>query len=445
MLTVNEVAKRLGVSVCSAYRFIRSGSLPSYKIGFKDRVDEKDLEEFLAQRRRRRAPALLTNPPARLIDRSKGGKMAAVKAGRRNRFGRAYQRKPGGRWTIDFYGPQGRVQRVVKWANSRQEAQEAKRKAIFEAFLGKEEDKGERVTFDKLSEMYVTDYAAVNKKSWKTDAGFLEGMREFFKGRFADSITAQDIEKFKAKKKSEVKLSSVNRYLVILSKLFNCGIQWGYLKLNPCKGVKKFSEQPFRRTRVLSPEEEEALLKAAGPGYLKSMIRVMLNTGLRRKELLQLTWENVDFKKRRLVIRETKTSRSLYVPMNELVVQELKGLYRAGKHDGPVFRNPRTGKAFVDVKRSFSGACLRGSVKNFQLRDLRRTFGTRLGESGVEAVTCSELLGHKSLTTTRTYLMTDAERKAEAVERLVKRKAPVSDKSVTKSNGLLVNNVFSVN
>ena len=374
--------------------------------------------------------------------------MAASKQGRRNfSFGSIYQRSRGGRWTIDFRGPSGRVQRVIKWANSRQEAQEALRKAILEAHLGKDEGERERVTFNKLSEIYVRDWAKTNKLgSWKSDVSYLKNMKAFFKDRFADSISSQEVEQYKAKRRSDgAKLSTVNRCISILSRLFNCGVSWGYLRLNPCKGVKKFPEQPFRRTRVLDRAEEGRLMTAAGPGYLKSMILILNNTGLRRKELFQLTWETVDFKRMRLFVKESKTSRTRYVPMNELVVEELKGLYRIRKDDGQVFKNPDTGKAFVDIKRSFSGACRRAGIKSLLLLDLRRTFATRLLEAGVDIVTCSELLGHTSLVTTRIYTMTDPKRKAEAVELLVEKRAPAGDDLVTNLNGLLVTHGFSVN
>ena len=276
--------------------------------------------------------------------------------------------------------------------------------------------------------MYVTDWAKVNKKSWKTDVSYLTAIKTFFKGRFADTITSQDVEKFKAKLRSEdIKLSTVNKCLQILSKLFNCGISWGYLKLNPCKGVKKFSEQSFRRTRVLSREEERKLMTEAGPGYLSSMILIFLHTGLRRKELFQLTWEDVDFEKKRLYIRETKTNRSRYVPMNALVAQELEGLYRTRKDDGLVFRNEETEKAFVDIRRAFYGACRRAGVKNLLLLDLRRSFATRLLEGGADIISVQQILGHALIIQTQTYTMTDPERKAEAVELLVEKEASVSD------------------
>ncbi len=373
--------------------------------------------------------------------------LATSKSRRRFSNGCTFQRRPGGHFTIDFRGPSGqRIQRVIKWATNWQEAQEALRKAVLEAHLGRDGGNGRKVKFEELAKMYLRDWAATNKRSWRTDASYLKGLKKFFKNRNADTITPQDIEQYKTKRRAErVKLTTVNRCLQILSKLFNCGMSWGYLRVNPCKGVKKYPEQPFRRTRVMSREEEAHLMEAVGPGYLRSMILVLLNTGLRRKELFQLTWDAVDIERRQLYIKETKTFRSRHVPMNELVVQELQNLYRSRKDDGLVFKNPDTGKAFVDIRRAFYGACRRAKIGGLLLLDLRRTFATRLLERGADIITVQQLLGHTSVSTTMIYTMSDPMRKLEAVELLVGKNAPSGDRLVTSSRALLVNNVFSVN
>jgi integrase len=321
------------------------------------------------------------------------------------------------------------------------------RKAVLEAHLGRDGGgNGRKVKFEELAKMYLRDWAVTNKRSWRTDASYLKGMKKFFKDRNADTITPQDIEQYKTKRRAEkVKLTTVNRCLQIMSKLFNCGISWGYLRANPCKGVKKYPEQPFRRTRVMSGEEEARLMEALGPGYLKSMILLFLNTGLRRKELFQLAWDAVDLERRRLYIKETKTFRSRHVPMNEIVVQELQSLYRTRKDDGLVFKNPETGKAFVDIRRAFYGVCRRAKIGGLLLLDLRRAFATRLLERGADIITVQQLLGHTSVSTTMIYTMSDPKRKLEAVELLVGNKAPGCDGLVTTAGTLLVNNVFSVN
>ena len=261
----------------------------------------------------------------------------------------------------------------------------------------------------------------------------------------ADQITSRDIERLKAELKAHrLRLTTVNKYIQILSKLFNCGVSWGFQTQNPCRGVKRFSESPFRRTRVLTRDEEERLLKALCP-HLGVMVTVFLNTGLRRKELFRLHWQDVDFEKRQLYIRETETFRPRYVPMNNTVSGIMQGLYQVRRDDGLVFRNPETRKAYVDIRRGFYAACRRAGIKNLLLLDLRRTFATRLLEAGADIISVKELLGHTSVTTTQIYRMSSSERKMEAVSLLVPKKREESDSLVTKPEGLLVNGVFSVN
>jgi integrase len=123
------------------------------------------------------------------------------------------------------------------------------------------------------------------------------------------------------------------------------------------------------------------------------MVRIFLNTGLRRQELFKLTWDDVDFRRRQLYIRETKTSKSRYIPMNETVCTELRELNRNRKGEGLVFKSPKTGKGFVDIRRAFYGACRRAKIRNLLLLDLRRTFATRLLEAGADIITVQQLLG----------------------------------------------------
>jgi len=371
-------------------------------------------------------------------------------------YGAIYQRKTKGgkiRWAIDYYdSKKKRIQRVVKNAQTKEEAvvalQNAVKKEFFQAQGNKETQKP--LNFEELADLYIEDYAKVNKKSWKTDLGYLKGMREFFKGRLIDSITPLDVEQYKAKRiEGGVGLTTVNKCLQILSKLFNCGISWGYLQKNPVKGVKKYAEDPFRRKRVLGLEEEKKLFEAIGPRYLSSMVKIFLNTGLRRKELFQLRAEDCDFENRHLYIRETKTSRTRYVPMNEVVFQKLRLIIPDGKKEGLVFVNPETGKPFVDIRRAFCGACRRAGIKNFLLLDLRRTFATRLLEKGVDIITVQHLLGHTSVTTTQIYTMTNQEEKKRAVSLLEGKKEekplPICDTGKRGEKIIFPNYSFSIN
>ncbi len=415
LLTVKEAASYLRVSESTVYRLCSCGLFPHIKKSFGIRIKHHDLEEWLGQDKRKAALVdnilrnVLTNLPPLVIDKAKRGKeMARATKSRHNYgYGAVYIRrtKAGNiRFYIDYYGKnRKRIQKLVKSATSWEDALLALQNAIKEEFLqGKVTQEEKRpIYFVELADLYTEDYAKVNKKSWKTDVSYIKGMREHFKDKLINSITPQDVEQYKKKRiKEGVKLTTVNKCLQILSKMINLAISWRYLKHNPVKEVKKYPEEPFRRKRVLSPEEEERLFTAIIPSHLRSMIRIFLNTGLRRKELFQLTWGNVNFESHQIFISDTKTSRSRYIPMNETVYAELKALNPNGIRKGLVFVNPKTVKAFVDIRRAFYGACRRAKIDNLILLDLRRTFATRLLESGVDIISVGQLLGHTSVTTT---------------------------------------------
>lgn len=327
---------------------------------------------------------------------------------------------------IEFYNAKDkRVREVVKGATTLEEGA-----VILERRAQEERElkfgikhRPQIRTFTELADEYVR-WAKTNKKSWETDVGRLIGIREHFKDKPLAQITSLDVEKYKEKRSQKVKPSTVNKGLQVLSKMFNLAIQWGCMKHNPAKGVKRFDERPFRRTRVLSKEEEERLLKVTYTENLKSMIILLINTGLRRNELLHLTWDCVDSEKRELFIKETKTNQSRFIPMNQTVYSELLKLYKTRKDEGLVYVNPATGKGYVCIRKSFERACKRAKIKGLILHDLRRTFATRLLNAGVDIVSVSELLGHVNITTTQIYCISSSKSQHNAVALLDSQNGP---------------------
>lgn len=432
LLTVREMAEFLSVSVSTGYRYLSRREFPFIQKPL--RIRRNDLENWLntgkveASLSRCLLRKAMTTPVPIEYPNGGGNGGMARKAKSKGRLvfdnGAILIRQTKNkreRFYIEFYNAQNkRTREVVKNASNFTEA-----KAALDRRAQEEHDikfgiirRKEQITFNELADMYKT-WTRTNKKSWKTDFGRLKGMQACFGRNLIELISSQDVERYKKMRVDEgVKHSTVNKSLQILSRIFSLAIEWDYLKHNPCRVVTKFSEEPFRRKRVLSKEEERRLYDAIVPDYLKSMVKIFLYSGLRRQELFKLTWDDADFRNRQIYVRETKTAKSRYIPINDTVCSELMKLYETRKTDDLVFVNLKSGKGFVCIRKAFQGACKRADVKNLTLHDLRRTFATRLLNAGTDIITVQHLLGHTSVTTTQIYTMTNQEQKRLAVSLL---------------------------
>ncbi len=124
-----------------------------------------------------------------------------------------------------------------------------------------------------------------------------------------------------------------------------------------------------------------------------------------------------------------------FIPLNDVLFNELYRL-KSGRGQSPfVFFNPETGKPYLDMKTGFNGACRRAGINNLRFHDLRHTFASRLVERSIDIETVKELLGHHSIMVTQRYTHSSDERKRAAVDLLSSREAgKVCDVSVTQGN-----------
>lgn len=163
-------------------------------------------------------------------------------------------------------------------------------------------------------------------------------------------------------------------------------------------GIKFYKEQG--RLRFLEKEEIIKLLDNCS-GYLKAIVTVAINTGLRKSELLNLKWHDVDFNRDIINLYQTKNGEKRKVPMNSTVKSTFIKINKQPESQY-IFANQR-GKPYTDLRKSFSKTLKRSEIANFRFHDLRHTSASQLAISGVDLNTIRELMGHKSLKMTLRY------------------------------------------
>lgn len=196
-----------------------------------------------------------------------------------------------------------------------------------------------------------------------------------------------------------------NRALANLSKACSLGVQWGWLEANPCKGVQRFREKP--KDRYLTPDEYArlslALQDAADAGmYMPAIgaIGLIMLTGLRHGEVLDLRWEDLDRARGIIHLRDTKTGgRSQRIAPEAWRI--LDGLDRVGPwvFASRVNHTKRIYSLAPYWKRIRKAAGLEG----VRIHDLRHSFATSAAAAGYSLTDIGAALGHRSTLTTQRY------------------------------------------
>lgn len=318
--------------------------------------------------------------------------------------------KKQGNWWIDFYHQGKRIRRKVGPSTKVAEMAlaDVQVKKAKNDFLGVCEPK--KILFKDFAKEYL-EYSKANKakSSYERDVTIIQKrMVPLWGDERLDRITSKMIEDYKVKLIEDVVASTVNREINTIKNLFRKAVEWGYLKESaPTTAMwMKTSTGSFR---FLSREEADLLLEAArqsGTQHLYPILAVALHTGMRRGEILRLRWDDVDFKKQRILVvsREdghTKNYESRSVPMSRFVIDALR------KHprclDSPYVFCGVDGRPFHDVNTSFGKAVLRAGIPHVRFHDLRHTFASWLVMSRVGIRTVQELLGHKDIRMTMRY------------------------------------------
>lgn len=257
-------------------------------------------------------------------------------------------------------------------------------------------------------------------------------------------VTTADIEQMKLQRleNDKVAKATVDKNVAVAKSLFNWCINQGLTNANPVKKVKLFHEDN-ERVRFLDPETEyPKLLEEArnGPWYLEPIVVLDVNTGLRRRNILGLRWDQVDFKRRIIRIESrTKSGRPHNLPLNDTALQKLQELHQKTALYPYVFvhlEGKFEGQPITDIKNAFNGAVDRAKIQNFRFHDLRHTFCSWLAIRGVPLTAIQKLAGHASIKMTLRYAHLSPRYLADevkALDRVQKDERPQTDSAAEEA------------
>ena len=218
--------------------------------------------------------------------------------------------------------------------------------------------------------------------------------------------------------------AAVNRYLALLSHAFTIACNdWGWIEYNPVRKVSRLRE-PRGRVRFLDERERTKLLsecKASRNPALHDVVLLAICTGMRRSEIMNLTWDAVDLHRRMITLEHTKNGERRAVPLVGPALDAMRERAQVRRIDtNLVFPGRRryAGTLPMDIQNAWKAALERAGIRDFRFHDLRHTAASYLAMSGATLPEIAAILGHKTLNMVQRYAHLSDSHVSAVVERM---------------------------
>lgn len=304
-------------------------------------------------------------------------------------------RKSGDRWVVEFMFRGVRVFRRLPVGVGKQEAQALESKLRAEIFnavdLGKLPDPPLVGVIDEWIK------SGVGKKSYKATRSHANQVGAIAKGVGLSAIptVANDV---RALGEGGLSSGTVNRRLCVLKAVAKYAYQKGYIRENLSGKIQLLPEKGYTR-REVTPEQVEAVIRAASTPRARALIAFAAYTGMRLGEIVKLKPANVLGGSIRVL--DAKNGEDREVPILPQLKPHLKAL--------PFDANWRNVYRGWERARKAAGVGMR-------FHDLRHFAATQMANAGVNPLVMADILGHKSLQTTRKYTHPSLKAKADALK-----------------------------
>jgi integrase len=275
------------------------------------------------------------------------------------------------------------------------------------------EKPGSRHTLSELIDRYIEKVLPTKPKNarnvrqhllwWKQELGsnFLSDIKPNLISQKRDDLLSSP-----TCKNSPRSPTTVVRYLASLSHAFSVAVKdWEWMQENPVLKISK-PKISNERTRFLSDEERARLIKACQKSKSKGLYPVVilaLSTGMRRGEILNLRWSDVDLDRGAILLQTTKNGERRFIPLVGIALDLLKSRHANQSTNSLVFPAPHSPSKPIDIRSAWDTALKKTGIFNFRFHDLRHTAASYLAMNQASLLEIGTLLGHKTVQMTKRY------------------------------------------
>ena len=253
-------------------------------------------------------------------------------------------------------------------------------------------------------------WAKEHKKSWINDLRYYhKHLDPRFGKKLLDAISPLDIERLKLEMKKGINKrgkpyapATIKHQLLILRRLYNLARRWGLFDgRSPLESVE-MPRLDNQKTEFLRDDELSRLMDTLETWPCResaAFVKFALFTGFRRGEIFKMTWEDVDFERDLIRLREPKGGKTENIPVSKEAIEILRGLEATSTYVFP----GKDGKQ----RKNFNGPWQRirqaAGLSDFRLHGLRHHFASTLVSAGYDLLVVQKLLTHKDAKTTQRY------------------------------------------
>jgi integrase len=299
--------------------------------------------------------------------------------------------------------------------------------------------RGQEITFGEWADSYLKNFSTPPFRAPKTHEVNQRAMTHlravFEKTRLAD-LSADHIEAYLRDRltqrvqvktgkgvieKNLLKATTVHQEYRVLRRMLNVAVRKKFLAANPCSGV----EFPARVDGLFRPHymgwSEQQKIEFSAPEYLKNLIQIVTETGLRiYKELAPLRKEHLDLINGTVWIPDSKTVNGVAeVPLTEIAIEAFRRQLAISGPGPFLFPSEEDPNAHQKTfKTTWRATLRRAGVPYFRIYDLRSTYATRLSAGGVADEFVTQLLRQGDAKVFKKYSQMKLQMKREALGKL---------------------------